>query len=152
MEVTSFADIEAAFLARVHTMVWCNMATLDRRNRLRSRVMHPIWEGTVGRIATYPQTLKTKHLAHHPYVSLAYIADPVKPVYVDCRAEWDDRPETKQHVWELFLNAPPPLGYDPAPIFHSIDHPKFGILQLTPWRIELADATGERLVWHSPES
>jgi hypothetical protein len=27
------------------------------------------------------------------------------------------------------------LGYDPAPIFIAPDHPNFGALKLTPWRI-----------------
>jgi general stress protein 26 len=145
--IASFAELEKEFIERVNKMVWCNVATLDTQNRLRSRVLHPIWEGQTGWIGTRRHSLKEKHLAHHPYVSLAYIADLVKPVYVDCTAEWDDSPASKQHVWDMFLAAPPPLGYDPAPIFHSVEHPDFGLLKLTPWRVELADATGESLVW-----
>ena len=152
MEVSTFSVIEAEFIERVHKIVWCNVATLDRRNRPRSRVLHTIWDGSTGWIATNPNTLKARHLEQHPYVSLAYIADVVKPVYVDCRAEWDNTPETRQHVWDLFLNAPPPLGYDPAPMFHAIEHPDYGVLRLTPWRIELSNASGvgeRRIVWHN---
>ena len=45
MEVTNFAEIEAEFIERVHTMVWCSAATVDRQGRPRSRILHPIWEG-----------------------------------------------------------------------------------------------------------
>lgn len=149
MEVTSFAEIEQEFQERITRMVWCNVATLDTRNRLRSRILHPIWEGPVGWIGTRRDSHKAKHLAHHPYVSLAYIADIVNPVYVDCSVAWDDNLDTKQRIWNLFLNTPQPLGYDPAPIFGSIEN--FGLLRLTPWRVELYDApaSGERRVWRS---
>jgi hypothetical protein len=90
--VASFADIEDGFIERVHAVVWCTAATVDTRNRPRSRVWHPIWEGKTGRIATNRNALKTKHLARNPYLSLSYLGyrDVWNPVYVDCRAEWDD--------------------------------------------------------------
>ncbi|HEX6290279.1 MAG TPA: pyridoxamine 5'-phosphate oxidase family protein [Herpetosiphonaceae bacterium] len=152
MKVASFAEIEAPFLERVHIMVWCSMATLDTRNRPRSRILHPIWEDSLGWIATRRHSLKARHLAHSPYVSLAYIADIAKPVYVDCYAEWDESPDAKQHVWDLFLHAPPPLGYDPAPIFKSVDHPDYGVLKLRPWRIELYNFPQENLIWQPVEA
>jgi hypothetical protein len=151
IRVSSFDEIEDEFISRAHTAVWCSMATLDTGNRLRSRIMHPFWEGAVGWIATRRGSLKGKHLAHSPYVSLAYIADIVRPVYVDCTAEWDDRAESKRHVWEKFSSAPPPLGYDPAPIFHSVDHADYGVLRLAPWRIELFDMLGETKIWQKPD-
>lgn len=40
MKVTGFADIEAEFIRRVHTMVWCTAATIDTRNRPRTRILH----------------------------------------------------------------------------------------------------------------
>lgn len=152
MEVTAFSEIEPDFIERVHKMVWCNLATLDTRNRLRSRIMHPIWEGATGWIGTRRHALKAKHLAHNPYVSLAYIADVVRPVYVDCPAEWEDNLSSKQHVWQLYASAPPPLGFDYGTIFASPAEPEFGILKLTPWRIELADMMNResRRVWRQP--
>ena len=154
MEVASFTEIEAEFIERVHRMVWCNVATVDRQGRPRSRILHTVWEGSTGWTATNPNTLKARHIEHQPYVSLAYIADIVKPVYVDCIARWDNTHEARQHVWDLFLNAPPPLGYDPTPIFHAVDHPDYGVLKLTPWRIELGNASGVgdyHVVWHNNE-
>lgn len=150
IDVASFADIQDEFIARVHAAVWCNVATIDRQNRPRSRVLHSIWEGATGWIATRRHTLKAKHLEHCPYVSLAYIADVARPVYVDCLAEWADDLRDKRRIWDLFLAAPHPLGYDPAPVFESPEHPNFGLLKLTPWRVELADPPIRRRVWHRP--
>src|SRR5205823_4477339 len=132
---------------RVRTIVWCAAATVDRRNRPRSRVLHPIWEGTTGWIATGRHSFKEKHLAANPHLSLAYVADMTKPLYVDCAAAWDDQPATKQRIWELYRSTPPPLGYDPKMIWPSADDPSFGLLRLTPWRIEVANFPGTSLVW-----
>lgn len=137
MEITNFSDIEAEFIQRVHTMIWCNVATVDAQGRPRSRILHPIWEGNTGWIGTNRNTLKARHLDSNPYVSLAYIADVMKPVYVDCKTEWIDDLSQKQRIWDLFKNTPPPLGYDPAPEFISHDHENFGLLKLMPWRIDL---------------
>jgi general stress protein 26 len=114
MQVQNFADIEPEFIERVHRMVWCSLATVGPDNRPRSRVLHTMWQGNIGWLLTRRQTFKTQHLAHNPYVSLAYIADILKPVYAECRAEWVDDPGEKQRRWDWFKNTPPPLGYDPA--------------------------------------
>lgn len=149
MKVSSFSEIEAEFIARAHAMVWCSMATLDTRNRLRSRIVHPIWQGAMGWASTRPHSLKAKHLAHNSYVSLAYISDISRPVYVDCKAEWESDPAKKQSVWELFGSSAPPLGFDLANIFKSVDDPEFGVLKFTPWRIDLFDISNSanRRIW-----
>jgi len=154
VKVTHFSEIEAEFLQRVHTMVLCSAATIDGKLRPRSRVLHPIWEGATGWIATHPHSHKAQHLARNPYISLAYIANPHQPVYVDGRIEWVDNLEEKQRVWDLFKNAPPPLGFDPALDYTSPDHPHFGVLKVTPWRIDLVSFPAESfekgtLVWHN---
>jgi uncharacterized pyridoxamine 5'-phosphate oxidase family protein len=137
MEIQNFAEIEAEFSQRVRTMVWCSMATVDRQGRPRSRVIHPIWEGPVGWIGTHRSSFKSGHLAHNPYISLAYITDLMKPVYVDCTAAWVDDLDQKRRVWDLFKNTPEPVGYDPAIDFIRPDHENFGLLRLTPWRIAI---------------
>ena len=83
MEITQFEEMQAEFLARVSQAVYCILTTFDRQNRPRSRVMHPIWDGPIGWVISWPQSHKAKHLAHNPAVSLAYIPDKDKPVYVD---------------------------------------------------------------------
>lgn len=149
--VTSFADMEDEFLERVHGIVRCTAATVDTKGRPRSRIWHPIWEGKTGRIATNRNTLKTRHLARNPYLSLCYLdqGDPWRPVYVDCRVEWDDTAEGKRRTWEMYVRAPQPLGYDPARIWGGVENPEFGVLVLRPWRVELVDGPVESRVWRA---
>jgi hypothetical protein len=123
------------------------MATVDRHNRPRSRVIHPVWEDSTGWVISWPETPKFRHLAHNPQVSLAYLADPYKPVYVDATAEWlTDRAE-QMRVWDYYKTVPPPMGFDPEPHYGSIDHHHFGLLRLIPWRIELYTLNGESVIW-----
>lgn len=149
MEVARFEELQQAFLERIQQAVYCSIATVDGKNRPRSRVMHPIWDGATGWVISSPQSHKATHLATNPAVSLAYIHDPYKPIYIDCSAVWiDDRTE-KQRVWELHKTTPPPLGFDPEPHYGSIEHRHFGLLRFTPWRIELGDLYGEPLIWRA---
>ncbi len=147
INVNDFSDLEEEFLARVNKIVWCNVATIDRKGRPRSRVLHPIWEGSTGWILTWRNTLKAKHIAQNPHISLAYVGEPLKPVYADCTAEWIDDLETKQHAWDMFKAAPEPLGFDPALIFETVDHPNLGLLKLTPWRLEVYTIAVDTKIW-----
>lgn len=147
--VDTFAAIEAEFIQRVHTVVWCNAATIDRQNRPRSRVLHPIWEGMTGWVTTRRDSPKIKHLTVNSAISLAYIAEPFKPVYVECHAVWDGDLTTRQRIWSLLRKTPEPLGFDPALAWGDIADPDNGLLRLTPWRIELNDFSGppQTKVW-----
>jgi len=147
MDVARFEEIQAEFLARVSQAVYCTMATIDRQNRPRSRVMHPIWEGPIGWVISWPASHKAKHLAYNPAVSLTYIPEKDKPVYVDGIAEWIDTTEEKLRIWNLHATTPPPVGFDPQPHYGTIDHPYYGVLRITPWRIELGNLYGEPLIW-----
>ena len=115
--VASFADIESDFLAVAGRIVWATVTTIDADGRPFSRVLHPIWEGRTGWIATGRQTLKTKHLAGNPEVSVGYWDQSHDSIMAQCRADWCDDAPTKQRVWNLFKDAPPPLGYDPGLFF-----------------------------------
>jgi hypothetical protein len=99
--------------------------------------MHPIWEGPVVWAATQRGSFKGKHIARTPYVSLSYWDPDQQQVYADCDAEWIDGVEEKLRVWELYKSTPPPVGYDLALFFGAPDDPRYGLLKLTPWRIEL---------------
>jgi hypothetical protein len=147
MEVRRFEDMQVEFLARVSQAVYCTMATVDRQNRPRSRVIHTIWDGPIGWLISWPASHKAKHLARNPAVSLAYIADKEKPVYVDGVAEWIDTVAEKLRIWDLHRTTPEPLGFDPQPHYGSIDHQYYGLLRITPWRIELGNLYGEPLIW-----
>jgi general stress protein 26 len=108
MEVKSFSEIEGEFQERVKRIVWCTVATVDRKGRPRTRILHPIWEGTTGWIATGRETLKTKHLAANPYVSCSYWDQQHQQIYVDARAEWVDDKAEKDRIWDLYKSTPPP--------------------------------------------
>jgi general stress protein 26 len=150
MDLSDFAEMQTEFMARVSSAIYCSMATVDHKQRPRSRIVHPLWDGPVGWIISWPATAKFRHLAQNPNVSLAYIHDAKKPVYVDGSAAWiEDRAE-KTRIWELIKTTPPPLGYDPEPHFGTIDHPHFGLLKLIPWRIELYTLGGESIIWRQP--
>src|SRR6187431_730088 len=70
MEVARFDDIQAEFTDRVSQVVYGILTTVDRQNRPRSRVMHPIWEQHIGWVISWPASHKAKHLEHNPAVSL----------------------------------------------------------------------------------
>ncbi len=140
--VSSFDEIKGDFLATVAKIVWCNVATVDTEGRPRSRVLHPMWEDSTGWIMTGRQSLKAKHLDKNPHVSLAYVAEPFTPVYIDATAKWIDDASEKERIWKLFKTTPEPYGYDPAPFFGSVDSSGFVVLKLKPWRIELYDLMG----------
>jgi len=147
MDVRQFEDAQTEFMARVSQAVYCTMATIDRQNRPRSRVVHPIWDGPIGWLISWPASHKAKHLARNPAVSLAYIPDKAKPVYVDAIAEWVDTVEAQRRIWDLHRTTPAPVGFDPQPHYGTIDHPYYGLLRLTPWRIELGNLNSEPIIW-----
>ena len=138
MDVASFAEIQEEFINRVRRIVWCTVATVDRKDRLRSRILHPLWEGSTGWIATSRHSLKEKHLAHNPYVSLSYWDPQHQQIYADCKAEWEEGSAEKRRLWELFKTTTPPLGYDLGLFWKGPEDPNYGLLKLTPWRIELS--------------
>jgi len=139
--------MQPEFIARVQKAIYCSMATIDRKGRPRSRIMHPIWDGPIGWVISWPESHNAKHLAGNPYVSLAYIHDKNKPVYVDAAAEWIDDVAEKHRIWKLHQTTPPPLGFDPQPHYGTINHQYYGLLRLTPWRIELGDLSGKPIIW-----
>jgi hypothetical protein len=152
------SSVAEQFVAIAHRVVWCTMATVDRRNRPRSRIVHPVWEigdGAMrGFVGTRPTVLKRAHLAHAPYVSCTYW-DPAHDVAVaECAARWLDEAE-REDAWGRIARAPAPAGYDPATIWP--DGPQsadFAVLALDPWRVSAATAAalarGERAaVWRA---
>src|SRR5262249_32028388 len=102
MGATTFEAIEAEFLRRVNRTVWCSVATLDARDRLRTRILHPLWERSTGWILTARQSAKAKDLAHNATVSCAYWDQDQEQVHADCRATWEESLAEKRRLWELF--------------------------------------------------
>lgn len=139
MDVASFADLEDEFASRVRRIVWCTVTTVSRSGRPRSRILHPLWEGPTGWILTGRQSFKSTHLQHNPHVAICYWDPEQQQIYAECKAEWEEQRAEKQRVWDLFKHTPQPLGYDPAIFWPSgAADPTFGLLKLTPLRIELS--------------
>ena len=147
--VGTFAEIEADFADRIRTMVYCSAATIDSHQRPRSRVLHTIWEGRTGWVTTEAKAAKVKQLAANPFISLAFIADAFKPLFLECRAVWQNDPATRQYVWDLSTNT----GFDPAVSWEYVENPVYGVLRLDPWRIELYDLLNlrNRRVWYDED-
>lgn len=138
MDVASFDEIKDEFNKRVQRIVWSTVTTVDRKGRPRSRILHPLWEGSTGWILTGRDSFKAKHLAKNPYVSLSYWDPQHQQVYADCRAEWVDVASEKARVWDLFKTTPEPYGYDPTLFWPGgATDATLGVLELTPWRLEL---------------
>ncbi len=148
-DVASFDDIAEEFEKRVRAIVWCTVATVDRAGKPRTRVLHPNWEGTTGWIATGRHSHKEKHLANNPNVSLSYWDQSQAIVYAECVAEWADDQATKQRIWDFFKSNPEPYGYDPAIIWKNGPDENFGVLKLTPSRIEIAGLAEQSRVWRA---
>jgi hypothetical protein len=137
------ATVAPAFVEMAHRIVWCSAATVDGRGRPRSRILHPVWDwdGTqlTGWIATSPTPIKRAHLEAHPYASLTYWAPNHDTCTAECAAElvYDD--DTRIEVWERFVSAPEPVGYDPSiiPVWTSPTAASFVAMRLTPWRLRV---------------
>lgn len=121
MQVAKFEDIQTEFMDRAQQAVYCSVATVYLKGPPRARVMH-VWDGPIGWVITSPGSHKGQHLANNPYVSLAYVSHPMKPVYVDCTAAWVRESGETQRIWELHKTMPPPLGFDPTPHYGTIEH------------------------------
>ncbi len=141
--MSTLAEVAPKFLEMAHQIVWCTAATVDRHNRPRSRVLHPIWEwdGTelVGWIATAKTPLKADHLGRNPHLSCNYWTPAQDTCVAECDTTWIDDKETKHRVWDLFVNGPAPVGYDPSmiPGWDNADSPGFDPLRLDPWYLRV---------------
>jgi hypothetical protein len=146
--VVQYSDLIGAFVDIAHRVVWCSVATTDRRGRPRSRVMHPVWErtedGVVGWATARPTPLKIAHLKHSPYVSCSYVgpAHPAHDIAVaECEAFWVQEPEQLERAWAACRAPGPPAGFDPATIFPGgPGSPGSAMLRFEPWRLRVGRA------------
>lgn len=142
--MTEFRTVAHAFVEMAHSIVWCAAATVDVHNRPRTRVLHPIWEwegdDLIGWIATGPTPVKLSHLSHSAHISLNYWTPNHDTCVAECETEWFTDQATKQRIWDLFKDAPAPVGYDPAIIPPWADGPAsaaFAVLKLMPWHLRV---------------
>ncbi|MCB8944104.1 MAG: pyridoxamine 5'-phosphate oxidase family protein [Ardenticatenaceae bacterium] len=145
--MNDLTQVAPAFIEMAHRIVWCSVATVNENGRPRSRILHPIWqwdgEKLIGWIATGPTPVKRANLAHNPYVSLNYWTTSHDTCTAECKATWAFDDETRTMVWNLFLNGPEPVGYNPAiiPAWSSPTAPAFAALRLEPWRLRVFPGT-----------
>lgn len=136
-------EVAPAFVEMAHRIVWCTVATVDSKNRPRSRILHPIWQWDgdqlIGWIGTGPTPTKRAHLDAHPYMSLTYWTPTHDTCVAECGATWAFDDETRTMVWNLFKHAPAPVGYDPAivPAWSGPTAPAFAAVRLAPWRLRV---------------
>jgi len=149
-------EVAPVFLEMAHRIVWCSAATVDAKGRPRSRVLHPIWEWNnerlTGWIATSPTPLKRAHLNTSPYISLNYWSPTHDTCVAECRAAWILDDEGRTSVWNRFLNAPAPIGYDPRLVqaWTSPTCEEFVALKVEPWRLRVFPGSvrgGQVLKW-----
>jgi hypothetical protein len=157
--MNELSEIATAFVEMAHRIVWCSAATVDAKKRPRSRILHPLWlwdgKELMGWIATGPTPIKRAHLEVSPYLSLSYWSPTHDTCVADCHATWFFDDETRTKVWNLFKNAPKPVGYDPAmiPVWKRPTDDTFAALRLDPWQLRvfpgtvLAAGTGKVLTW-----
>jgi hypothetical protein len=98
----AYEDIAAELARRIDRTVWCSMATVDRERRVRSRIVHPLWDGRVGWLLTERHSPKARDVDGNPWLSLTYIDSAQEQVHVDCRTEWESRPAEKRRLWDWF--------------------------------------------------
>ncbi len=137
------AEVAPAFIEMAHRIVWCSAATVDGQGRPRSRILHPIWQWDdrklIGWVGTSPTPIKRAHLEKHPYMSMSYWSPSHDNVVADCRAKLIFDDDTRTMVWNLFVHAEPPAGYDPAivPAWKSPTSEAFAVVHLEPWRLRV---------------
>jgi hypothetical protein len=146
--MTELAVTAPAFVEMAHRIVWATAATVDRQGRPRGRILHPFWQwdGTtlVGWIATGPTPVKRADLEHSPYMSLTYWTSNQDTCTAEGRVTWVFDDDTRRWVWQLFKEAPAPVGYDPAivpPWAEGPTSPAFAALRIEPWRLRVMPGT-----------
>jgi general stress protein 26 len=158
--VSELSEIAPKFLAMAHQIVWCVAATSGPSGEPTSRVLHPVWEwdgeAFTGWIATSPESLKAKHLAARPQMSVTYWAANHDTCTAGCDVEWETSTEARQAGWNRFANASAPVGYDPStvPGWTSPEAESFGVIRPTPKRMSLMEGSvmmrgeGALMSWH----
>jgi hypothetical protein len=146
--MSELAATAPTFVEMAHRIVWASVATVDDKGRPRSRILHPYWQwdgsALVGWIATGPTPVKRANLDRSPYVSINYWTSNHDTCTAECRTEWFFDDDTRQRVWNLFKQAPAPVGYDPAIVpawSGGPTSPAFAALRLEPWRQRVLPGT-----------
>ena len=156
------ASVAEAFIAIAHRVVWCSLATVDRRGRPRSRLVHPIWEHDARRPRRLAHLAARRRCAARtspPRRSCrCSYWDPAHDVAVaECAAAWVEDPVTKRHAWEVFRRRRAARRLRPRDDLAATARatPTPAVIRLDPWRLKAADAAtlaagGDRALWRRP--
>ena len=159
--MTSLESVAPAFVDMAHRIVWCTVATLDGTGRPRTRVLHPLWEWDgerlTGWVATGPTPVKTAGIAETPYVSLTYWDPTQDTCTAECEATWITDDDERTELWQRFVDAPAPVGYDPSiiPGWVGPTVDAFAGWRLDPYRLRVFPGTlllqgqGDLLTWRA---
>jgi hypothetical protein len=162
--MNTLSEVAPAFVEMAHRIVWCTAATVDALGRPRSRVLHPIWEWDghrlIGWVGTSPTPVKRAHLDASSYMSINYWSPSQDTCLAECRAQWIFDDEARTRVWNRFVNAPPPVGYNPTliPAWTSPTCDAYAAIQLDPWRLRvfpgqlMMGKVGQLLKWRESET
>jgi hypothetical protein len=126
-----------------HRIVWCGVAKVDTHGRPRSRIVHPIWHWDGARLTgwfgTRPSGIKRAHLKASPYISANYWAPTHDTCVAECRAELVLDDATRAMVWDMFVNGPEPVGFNPTivPGWDSPTAEAFAVMRMDPWRLRV---------------
>jgi hypothetical protein len=168
--VAGLETVAPAFVEMANRMVYCTLATVDRRGRPRSRMQHTLWEwdgkSLVGWVGSIVTPIKRTHLVNNPYVSCSFWdgAEVYDTCTAECRAELLEDEASKREGWERFKSISPPLGYDPGAVFpewaEGPTSPAWGVLRLEPWHLRVfpgefprsGGQKGQILTWQEGEA
>tara|TARA_A100000164_G_C21570627_1_gene613836 strand:+ start:106 stop:549 length:444 start_codon:yes stop_codon:yes gene_type:complete len=126
-----------------HTIIWCTAGTVDKKNRPRSRILHPFWDWDgkelVGWVGTGATKTKRNHLEQNPSVSINYWVPNQNTCTAESKASWCFDLESRQYVRDRYLSLPEPLGYNPAiiPGWENYQSEDFAVLRFDPWKLRV---------------
>jgi hypothetical protein len=140
VSASDFAAIAAEFDRRVAKTIWCTLATVDTRDRARTRIVHPVWDGPVGWLGARAGTPKLAHITRRPDVSLLYWDPDHEQVTIDARATIESSLEARREAWAALQAPAPPYGFDPPIWPGGLGGEDFAAIRLVARRIELFGA------------
>ena len=145
----SLEIVAPAFVDMAHRIVWATAATVDTAGNPATRILHPVWEWNgstlTGWIATSPNSLKARHLAVLPRLSLTYWHPSHDTCTARCRTMWETSDDERSRLEAIRrgtiagrLRPRHRAGWD-SPV-----SPNFGILPVEPTALRVMD--GSRMV------
>ena len=92
-------------------------------------------------------------------MSLNYWSPNQDTCVAECRARWAFDLETRERIWNLYVETPAPVGYDPAiiPGWERPSDDAFAVLALDPWLMRVFPGSvlmgqgGDVLTWHTDD-